>query len=123
DGLDRTAHADLFSLRLPMEAQRDVRIGGEFPAFGAFGVGVENEAAMGGFLQQHHADVGVTFSVRRGNGHGVGFVGFGLFGLFHPGVEQRQGIVPFGDAPVVHGAAYIAHGASFASLFCVRKAV
>src|SRR6185437_4553197 len=53
--------------------------------------------------------------------HGIGIVRLGLLRLVHPGMEQRERVVPFGYPAVVHNAANIAHGSGLAPKFCRRK--
>ena len=84
---------------LPVEAQRGMRLAQQLAALGAFEIGVEDEAARVGVLQQHHAHIRAAFGVDAGNRHRVRFIGLGFAGFFHPGVEQRHGIVAFAAMP------------------------
>src|SRR3546814_20671252 len=54
DGFDAPFDADLAAQRLPVEAKRSLGIGGQFSAFTALIIGVEDEAAIIMPLEQHH---------------------------------------------------------------------
>src|SRR3546814_8781926 len=74
DGFDAPFDADLAAQRLPVEAKRSLGIGGQFSAFPALIIGVEDEAAIIMPLEQHHPHRGAAFRVGGGERHGAGII-------------------------------------------------
>jgi hypothetical protein len=87
------------------------RVGQQFAALAAVGVGVEHETAQRPqqigpvVLHQHHAQRGRGIGRGGGHGHGFGVVDLALLGLGEPGVEQGEGI------GCADGVGFVAHGA------------
>ena len=73
------------------------RIGREFGAFPALGVGIKHETAFIPGLHQHNADGGATVGRRGGQCEGVGVGGLQFTGFGEPGFEQVKGRGGRGD--------------------------
>ena len=75
-----------------MEAEGRHGMGLEMLALAALMVGIEDETAGIGLLQQDHAHGRHAVGTDGGERHGVGVIGFLRLGLLVPGVEQLEGL-------------------------------
>ena len=80
-----------------MEHQRRCRVGIELAALGAFHVGVEDEAALVGALEQHHAGIGQPVGIDGRQRHGGRIARFGLGCVGQPGGKQPKRLVRGGE--------------------------
>src|SRR3546814_10226714 len=87
---DAPFDADLAAQRLPVEAKRSLGIGGQFSAFPALIIGVEDEAAIIMPLEQHHPHRGAAFRVGGGERHGAGIIRLRCFCLGVPLLERSE---------------------------------
>ena len=90
--LDRAADAHLAAEGIPVEAELGAGIGLEVGGLGALQVGIEDEAALVGVLEQHHAHRGAPPGVGRGQGHGGGLLQAAPLRVVEPGLELDEGI-------------------------------
>src|SRR5690606_31026644 len=100
--LNRPLDAYLHLERLPMEAKRRVRVRRDFEGLSALQVGVEDEAAFVGTLQQHHAYGGPSLPVGSGECHRGRFGDGALLRLLEEGEEA-------GDR-IAHGFGFVHDG-------------
>ena len=88
---DSSLDADLTTQRLPVKAERGIRVSAEFLALAALSVGIEDEGAIrGDVLEQDHAHR--RAALRRGSRerHGVGIVGLKGTRLGKPGMKAGK---------------------------------
>jgi len=65
----------------------------ELRSLGALEIGVEDESALIEMLQQHHADIGMSGTVCRGERHGIRIVRLAALGFRVPLTEQREWLI------------------------------
>src|SRR5262249_14905640 len=88
--LDESSDADLPSQALPMKEQGGFRISGELHALGAIAIGIKDEAALVGSLQENHPNIRQTAGVDRGDRHCLWIGRFTRLSLRKPSLEQRE---------------------------------
>ena len=75
---------------LPIEEQRGGRGSGKLEPLGTFAIGIEDEAALVGALQENHAHIRRALGVHRGEHHGVRVDGLMGHRIRHPAGEKGE---------------------------------